>query len=223
MNSRTCASVSNLLVVILLLGLCTTTHAEDWVQAWGYDNPDEGKAASVAIDRDSCKLTPNGNVTYKLRLLVNGTTVFITCDASPQKRFRSLKREYPDGKVEVPGDGGKHWQWRDFSGRTGDLEYAVIAPYFSRPQSERWVKFCRDANQTHHYFDSESLVWADQDTCRVFVTEAGDEDIASPNKAKLVVLHRDRTYELGYTGRPGPRYSIPPESIIEILWKRLFK
>lgn len=220
MSSRTYAFLSNLLV-LSLLGLCTTTaDAEDWVQAWNYDDPD-GKAASVAIDRDSCKLIPNGNVTYKLRLLLNGNTVFITCEASPQKRFRSLKREYLDGKVEVPGDGGKHWQWKDFTGRTGDLEYAIIAPFFANgKQGNRWAKVAVDVDSNVYFYDTQSATWLNDGSCRVWIVKVGPGEEPESQNSEAYVYYPDRTIS---STRSVSHTAIRPDTVQERIWQVLFK
>lgn len=225
MSSRTHAFVSNLLVVFFLLGLYTTAYAEDWVQAWSYDNPDDGKAASVAIDRDSFKLTPNGNATYKLRLTVNGNTVFIlTCEASPQKRFRGLKREYPDGKVEFPGDGGKLWQWKDFVGRTGDREYAIIAPFFTGEsngkQGNRWAKVAVDVDSNVYFYDTQSATWLNDGSCRVWIVKVGPGEEPESQNSEAYVYYPDRTIS---STRSVAHTAIRPDTIQERIWQVLFK
>ncbi len=99
----------------------------------------------------------------------------------------------------------------------------ALPPSAIAQESSRWVRVAKDVQEKIHYYDRESLVWEGPNACRIFVTIADEGEIPTANRALLYVLHRDRTYEMGYTGKPGNRYPIKPESVLEALWNQAFK
>jgi len=206
----------------ILVGFTLPVNAEEWVQAWSYDDPDNGKSTSLSIDRDSCKLNQSGNVIYRTRLALNGSSIFITCEASPQKRFRSLKREYPDGRVELPGDGGKHWQWKDIVGRAGDLEYAIIAPFFSHRelQQSRWNKVAVDVDSNVYFYDTQSVTWLKDGSCRVWIVKVGPEEQPESHNSEAYTYYPDRSVS---SARSSTHTAIRPDTIQERIWQVLFK